>query len=184
MSPITAHRHLGLSFSHARNQQTAANYTSATNIQAQALLPNLILETLESIRRDGRACTCAFFAPVYLTAFCYLGTWLGLLAMGYEHGLGRLRLTLPTSVLLQQRLETLPDQAYARRGLASQAFVSVKRAGTIHVSGAVSHQPRSGQHNLQKEPGSGQPVTLDHEFHEVQERIEPSTSELQCLAYT
>jgi hypothetical protein len=63
---------------------------------------------------------------------------------------------LPTFVLLQQGLETLPDQAYARRGLASQAFVSVKRAGTVHVSGAVSHQPRSGQHNLQKEPGSGQ----------------------------
>jgi hypothetical protein len=184
MSPITAHRHLGLSLSHARNQQTAANYIGATNTQAQALLPNPILETLESIGRGGRACTCAFVAPVYLTALCWLGTWPGLLAMRYEHGLGRLRLTLPTSVVLQQRLETLPDQAYARRGLASQAFVSVKRAGTVHVSGAVSHQPRSGQQNLQKEPGSGQPITLDHELHEVQGRIKPSTSELQCPAHT
>jgi hypothetical protein len=96
--------------------------------------------------------------------------------MGYEHGLGRLRLTLPTSVLLQQRLETRPDQAYARRGLASQAFVSVKRAGTVHVSGAVSYQPRSVQQNLQKEPGSVQPITFDHELREVQGRIKPNTS--------
>ena len=103
--------------------------------------------------------------------------------MGYEHGLGRLRLILPTFVLLQQKLETLPDQAHARRGLTFQAFFSVNRAGTVHVSGAVSHQPRSGQRNLPKEPSSGQAITLDHELYEVQGRIKPSTSELQCPAY-
>jgi hypothetical protein len=37
---------------------------------------------------------------------------------------------------------------------------------------------------FKKNRAAGKPVTLDHEFHEMQERIEPSTSELQCLAYT
>jgi hypothetical protein len=45
-------------------------------------------------------------------------------------------------------------------------------------------QAASGEQNLQKEPDSGQPTTLDHELHDVQGRIEPSTTELQCPAYT